>query len=298
MNTKDIAEYLNINEKQVYKLIREGKLPGTRITGKWLFPRRLVEEWIIGNAKENLPKKSKVKKIGNHIIVMGSNDFTIDILSQELVKKFPEFTMSLANVGSIGGLVAVQRGSAHIAGCHLFHPETKEYNLPYIKKYMPDKELILINLSYREQGLIVKSGNPLKINNFKDLKKPGIKIINRQKGSGTRILLDFKLKEASVDKRKLNGYDKEVTTHTEVGISVLSGIADVGLGMFSASKILGLAFIPIAKERYDLVIPKEIYNAKPISSLLEIIKLKEFKSKVEQMGGYDMKDSGKIMSMS
>ncbi|MDY6863832.1 MAG: substrate-binding domain-containing protein [Thermodesulfobacteriota bacterium] len=295
MNTKEVAEFLNINEKQVYKLIKEGKLPGTRITGKWIFPRRLVEEWIMKSAKDNLPEKSRVREIINHVIVMGSNDSTIELLSQELVKRFPEFTMSLANVGSIGGLVALQRGSAHIAGCHLLHPKTGEYNIPYIKKYLSDIDPVIINLSYREQGLIVKKGNPLKINSFNDLKRQGIKIINRQQGSGTRILMDFKLDEAGIDKEKLDGYSRELITHTEVAISVLSGVADMGLGILSAARVLGLDFIPITKERYDLVIPKEIYNTKLITSLLGIINSREFKGKVEQMGGYDMRDSGSIM---
>ena len=149
---------------------------------------------------------------------------------------------------------------------------------------------------YRDLGLFLRSGNPSDINGIKDLTRSGIKIINRQEGSGTRIFFDFELKRQGIDPNRIKGYEKEVNTHTDVAMAVLSGAADVGLGILSAAKMLDLEFIPLTKERYDLVIPKENYSARPLTALLEVIRSHEFGKKIEQMGGYDTKDCGQIMS--
>ncbi len=296
MNTKEVAEYLNINEKLVYKLIKEKKIPGTKVTGKWTFPKRLVDEWIIESAKEQVGLKNKIRELKDHIVIMGSNDFTIELLSHELSKRFPKYSLSFSNVGSIEGLIALSRGSSHIAGCHLFDPETGDYNLPYIARYLPGIETIVVNLVYRDIGLIIKPGNPLNISGIKDLSRSGVKTINRQKGSGTRILLDYELMKLGIDPKEVDGYEREVNTHMEVAMAVLSGAADVGLGIFSAAKMLGLEFIHITKERYDLIIPKENLSAPPIISLLEVIRSPKFKESISQMGGYDTRETGKIMA--
>lgn len=295
LNTKDLANYLNINEKQVYRLIKEKKIPATKITGKWTFPRRLIDEWIIESANENIGVK-KTRELKDHIVVTGSNDFTIELLSHELSRRYPAYSLSFSNVGSIGGLVALGRGSSHIAGCHLFDIKTGEYNLPYLPRYLPDLETIVVNLVYRDLGLILKSNNPLNITRIEDLAQPKIRIINRQEGSGTRILFDFELERLGIDSNRINGYEKEVNTHNEVAMAVLSGMAEVGLGILSAAKMLGLEFIHITKERYDLVIPKDNFSAKPLTALLDVVRSQEFRGKVAQMGGYDTKDSGQIMS--
>ena len=296
LNTKDIADYLNINEKQVYRLIKEKKIPATRITGKWTFPRKLIDEWIIESANENIGVK-KTRELKDHIVIMGSNDFTIEFLSHELSSRFPEFSLSFSNVGSIGGLIALGRGSSHVAGCHLFDIKTGEYNLPYLPRYLPDLETIVVNLVYRDLGLILRPENPINITRIEDLAQPGIRIINRQKGSGTRILLDFELNRLGIDPKRINGYEKEVNTHNEVAMAVLSGMAEVGLGILSAAKMLGLEFIHITKERYDLVIPKENFSTKPLTALMEVVRSQEFRTKIEQMGGYDTRDSGKVISV-
>ncbi len=295
LNTKEVAQFLNVNEKQVYRLIKEKKIPGTKITGKWIFPRRLIEEWIIENARENI-EIYKIKKLKNHVVIMGSNDFTIELLSRELAKNFSELSLSCSNVGSIGGLIALERGNCQVAGCHLLDPKTGTYNLPYLPRYLPDLKTTVINLVYRDLGLILRPGNPLKISDIKDLILPEVNIINRQEGSGTRIFFDFELKKQGINPRHIRGYEKEVSTHTDVAMAVLSGVAHAGLGIMPAAKMLGLEFIPLAKERYDLVIPQENFSLKPVTALIEIIKSREFKKKVEEMGGYDTKDSGEIMS--
>jgi len=296
MDTREVAEYLNINEKLVYKLLKEKKIPGTRVTGKWTFPRRLIDEWVIESAKENIGLKNKPKELKDHIVIMGSNDFTIELLSHELSKKFPEYSLSFSNIGSLAGLIALSRGNSHIAGCHLFDPDTAQYNVPYISRYLPGIRTTVINLAYRDIGLMVKPGNPLNIVSLKDLSRPAIKIINRQQGSGTRVLLDYELKKMGIEPNHVDGYEKEVNTHFEVAMAVVSGSADVGLGILSAAKMLNLTFIHLNNERYDLVIPRENLATQPIVSLVEVIRSPEFKESINQMGGYDTKDTGKVMA--
>ena len=247
LNTKDLANYLKINEKQVYRLIKEKKIPATRITGKWTFPRKLIDEWIIENANENIGVK-KTRELKDHIVVMGSNDFSIEILSHDLGRRYPVYSLSFSNVGSIGGLIALGRGSSHIAGCHLFDIKTGEYNLPYLQRYLPDLDTIVVNLVYRDLGLILRPSNPLNISGIEDLTKPKIRIINRQEGSGTRILFDFELNRLGIDSKEINGYEKEVNTHNEVAMEVLSGEADVGLGILSAAKMWGYHSFTLPKK--------------------------------------------------
>src|SRR4030042_5619618 len=146
-NVKEIAEYLNINEKLVYRLVKEKKIPGTRVTGKWTFPRRLIDEWVIESAKENIGLKNKPRELKDHIVIMGSNDFMVEFLSHELSRRFPEYSLSFSNVGSLAGLIALSRGNSHIAGCHLFDPETAQYNVPYISRYLPGIRTTVINLA-------------------------------------------------------------------------------------------------------------------------------------------------------
>jgi putative molybdopterin biosynthesis protein len=296
MDTREVAEYLNINEKLVYKLLKEKKIPGTRVTGKWTFPRRLIDEWVIESAKENIGLKNKPKELKDHIVIMGSNDFTIELLSHELSKKFPEYSLSFSNVGSLAGLIALSRGNSHIAGCHLFDPDTAQYNVPYISRYLPGIRTTVINLAYRDIGLMVKPGNPLNIVSIKDLSRPAIKIINRQEGSGTRVLFDYECKKVGIEPMQLDGYGKEVNTHFEVAMAVVSGNADVGLGILSAAKMLNLTFIHLTNEQYDFVIPRENLSAQPIISLIAVIRSTEFKQSINQMGGYDTKDTGKVMA--
>ena len=296
MDTREVAEYLNINEKLVYKLLKEKKIPGTRVTGKWTFPRRLIDEWVIESAKENIGLKNKPKELKDHIVIMGSNDFTIELLSHELSKKFPEYSLSFSNIGSLAGLIALSRGNSHIAGCHLFDPDTAQYNVPYISRYLPGIRNTVINLAYRDIGLMVKPGNPLNIVSLKDLSRPAIKIINRQQGSGTRVLLDYELKKMGIEPNHVDGYEKEVNTHFEVAMAVVSGNADVGLGILSAAKMLNLTFIHLTNEQYDFVIPRENLSAQSIISLIAVIRSPEFKESINQMGGYDTKDTGKVMA--
>ncbi|MBI4699048.1 MAG: molybdopterin biosynthesis protein, partial [Nitrospirae bacterium] len=186
------------------------------------------------------------EEISNTIVCIGSHDNALDILANFLKKKYPKYSLSSAHVGSMGGLIALKRGEAHIAGTHLLDEKTGEYNISYIKQLLPGDKIILINLIYRQQGLLVLKGNPKNIKGFEDLSREDITFINRQSGSGTRLLTDKYLKELKIEPRNIKGYDKEEFTHMGVASAVLSGVADTGLGILAASKALGLDFIHVA----------------------------------------------------
>ncbi|MBI5049675.1 MAG: molybdopterin biosynthesis protein [Nitrospirae bacterium] len=234
-------------------------------------------------------------KIVNTVMCIGSHDNTIDILANFLKKRYPKYSLSSSHVGSMGGLIALKRGEAHIAGTHLLDEETGEYNIPFINRIFSD-EIILVNLVYRQQGLFVLKGNPKNIKGFEDFTRDDITFINRQQGAGTRLLTDKHLKELRIDLKKIKGYEKEEYTHMAVASAVLNGVADTGLGILAASKALGLDFIPVAKERYDLAIPRKFYESDMVQRLLEIIRTdSEFRNTVLKSGGYDVSDMGKVI---
>jgi len=296
LNTKEVAEYLNINEKLVYKLIQEKKIPATRITGKWTFPKQLIDAWIIKNAEENVSIKGKAAQPGSHIVVMGSHDFCMELLSHELTRAFPDLSLSVSNVGSAGGLIALAKGICHVACAHLFDPATRSYNVPYLPKYLPDTSLVVINLVYRDLGLIVQRGNPLKINTVADTARPGVRIINRQSGSGTRLFFDAELERLGIGPAQITGYADEVATHNEAALAVLGGSADAAMGILTAAKMLGLDFVHLARERFDLIVPKQSIASMPIDSLLQVVRSEAFKEKVHKMGGYDTSATGQLIA--
>jgi len=228
------------------------------------------------------------------ILIQGSHDLTIDLLAQFL--SFRGSRLSSANLGSLGGLIALKRGEAHLAGSHLLDPESGEYNLKYIKEYIPDVPVIVLALVKRDQGLILPKGNPKEIESLKDLGRTGISFVNRQRGAGTRMLLDYYLEQLSISEDKIMGYDHIEYTHLAVAAAVASEIADCGLGIHAAASALNLDFIPLFQERYDLVIPIEHYESQHLAPLLEILEDEEFRQSVENLPGYDTSVMGKIIA--
>lgn len=235
-------------------------------------------------------------EIENTIVCIGSHDNALDLLANILKKKYPRFSLSSAHVGSMGGLMALKRGEAHLAGTHLLDEETGEYNIPFIKRLLSDKKIILINLVYRQQGLLVLKGNPKNIQGFKDLTRGDVVFVNRQSGAGTRLLTDKCLRELNINPKDVKGYEREEYTHMGVASAVLTGIADTGLAILASARALGLDFIPVAKERYDLAIPQEFIETEMLQNLIKIIREdKEFRETVQGLGGYDISDMGKVM---
>lgn len=206
-----------------------------------------------------------------------------------------KYFLSSSNVGSTGGLMALKTGETHMAPTHLLDLETGEYNMSYLKKYIPDKKIALVKCVNRIQGLMVKKGNPKNITKFEDLKRKDIKYINRQRGSGTRLLLDYNLNKLNIDPKNINGYYREEFTHLAVAAAVEASDADVGLGVYSAAAMMGLDFIPVYNEEYDLAIPEEYLNLEIIKEFIETIKSAEFKAKLDELGGYDYSNAGNVI---
>jgi putative molybdopterin biosynthesis protein len=238
-----------------------------------------------------------LSRIRNTIVVVGSHDNTLDILADHIRINHPGVTLSSSHVGSLGGLMAIKKGVCHLAGSHLLDTADGSYNVSYVKKYLPGRGVKLVNLVYRQQGLIIPEGNPKTIKGIGDLARKEISMINRQAGSGTRILLDYRLAQLGIDPAMLSGYGNEEFTHMSVAAAVLSGSADVGLGIFAAAKALDLGFIPIVTEQYDLVIPDEFFDSARINTLLDTIASPGFKTRVAALGGYSTEKTGTVVAI-
>ncbi len=231
------------------------------------------------------------------ILCTGSHDLCLDVLNDFLQKEDPAYPLASTHIGSLGGIMALRQGMCHLAGSHLLDPTDGSYNTTYIRKYLADKDIRIVTLVHREQGFIVAKGNPKNISGIRDLFGDGITFINRQSGSGTRVLLDYELTRNDLDPDDIRGYDQDEYTHLAVAVAVLSGKVDVGLGIKSAAKALGLDFVPLVEERYDLLIPGELFDTPMIQTILAVIETPLFQETVEKMGGYSTRDTGKVVTM-
>ncbi len=235
-------------------------------------------------------------EIDSTLVFIGSHDNILDLIANQLHKRRPIIRISSAHVGSMGGIMAIRRGEAHLAGSHLLDEETGEYNISFIKRFLTDMPLRLINLCYRQQGLIVAKGNPKNIKEFADIVQNGSSFINRQGGAGTRLLTDKILKESNIDPADIRGYDHEEYTHMSVAAAVACGSADAGMGILAAAKALNLDFIPIAEERYDLIVPEKFADDAKVGAVLDLMESsEEFHRQILNLGGYDLRDCGKVM---
>jgi len=296
MNTKEVAQYLDIHEKQVYALIKAKRIPATRVTGKWIFPKKLIDGWIETNAKSGMAEaRRKGKQIEGSLLAAGSNDPILDILNTFIKRSFPELYLFSANIGSTDGLRALNRGYTDLAWSHLLDPKSGDYNTPFLSSHLPNLKPVVINLFYRELGFLTAPGNPLHVRGFEDLTKKKVRLINRQKGSGTRVLLDHHLKTLDISSSDIQGYDNEVYTHFEVGMAINAKEADVGIATVAAAKLLGLSFIPITQESFDMLMDQTTYFDKNVQAFIEILNSREFRSRVDRLGIYDFKNSGKIL---
>lgn len=253
----------------------------------------------IEGLKENEPVYAEMLRplssIRNTVVAVGSHDNSLDILADQLKAANTSLTFSSSHVGSMGGLMAIKRGVCHMAGSHLLDTEDGTYNISYIKRYLPNVRVKMVNLVFRDQGLIIARGNPKGIKGIEDLCREDITFINRQAGSGTRILFDYRLKQLNMDPGTIKGYENEEFTHMSVAVAVLSGTVDAGLGIYAAAKALNLDFIPVVTEEYDLVIPEEHFESENIKFLLETINTGDFKTRVESLGGYGTGKTGEII---
>jgi putative molybdopterin biosynthesis protein len=233
--------------------------------------------------------------VARTVVAIGSHDLALDLLSNALARRSPGASLASANVGSLGGLLALARGEAHLAGSHLLDERSGEYNVSSIQQHLSGRPTVLVHLAGRVQGLIVPPGNPRGLSRLADLSRPDVLFVNRQRGSGTRVLLDYELKKLGIEPRQVRGYEREEYTHLAVAADVASGAADVGLGILAAARALGLEFVSLFNEQYQLVILREQYDAPKLAPLLEILRGPEFRTQVEALGGYDVTGMGRVV---
>jgi putative molybdopterin biosynthesis protein len=228
------------------------------------------------------------------LVVVGSHDNILDVLGNELMGLARPVRVASSHVGSMGGLTALKGRSALMAGTHLFDEDSKDFNFPFFRKYLPGLDVACVNLAIRHQGLIVARGNPLGIRGVEDLARPEVRFINRQRGAGTRILLDHHLRQAGIDPQEVRGYEKEEFTHMAVAVNVLTGTAACGLGIFAAAQALGLDFVPLARERYDLAFLPQLADWKT-EVVLDLLRTPAFKNRIAALGGYETTLTGLVM---
>ncbi len=294
LNTKEVARLLDINEKMVYSLISEKGLPGTKVTGKWLFHRDLVEQWL-ENQTMNYPKPSHpLPPYHGLIIIAGSNDILLEKTMFLFNRLYAEHLTVFGNLGSMGGIRALRRGLCHIATSHLLQEDGKDYNFGFATKELGQMPAV-INFCKRQQGLILQKGNPKGIKGAQDLARKDIRIVNRPQGTGTRLLLDMELEKADVSAVKVKGYENEVPRHLDVGLEVRSGRADAGPGIKAVARVLDLDFIPWRWERFDFLISKERFFDHGIQLFLGLLHERAFHDLAEQLEGYDISMCGKMV---
>jgi len=228
---------------------------------------------------------------------VGSHDLAVELLAGQMRRRYPDIALSLEFTGSLGGLMALARGEADAAGTHLREPGTDQYNVDYVRHIMPGREVVLVSLATRQMGLMVAPGNPRSIQGLEDLRRPDVTLVNRQMGSGTRVLLDARLRQLGIPLTQVTGYGHVASTHLGVAEAVRSGQADVGLGILAAARAVGLTFLPLEHERYDLVIPQEQWERRPVQALMEILRDEDFKNTVATLGGYDVSAMGQIVKV-
>lgn len=283
LSAKELSKYLKINEKKIYKLAQEAAIPHVKIGGKIAFAKELIDKWILENTER--------EKL---ILVAGSDDpllrRVIDLFNGE-----NKGIIYYAPVGSINGLKLLKNRAANMSCVHILDMENKSYTLTYINRYLPKDDYKAIQLFHRNQGLFLKKNNPKGIHSIKDLTDKHVTFMNRNEGSGTRLLFDFLLREDNIDRGAINGYSKEAESHIEAGNAVLNGEVDTAFGIEHVAHIFGLDFLPLFQERFDLVIPVDCFHSPQLKSFLTFFEQPALLHYIKDFTGYDLKNMGVIL---
>nr|WP_286674509.1 helix-turn-helix transcriptional regulator [Clostridium sp. VAP41] len=309
MTALEVSELLKINKNTVYELVKRGELPGYKIGKKLRIDEKDVFEYINNQKSSSKNSKNITKsylkndvninsefKIENDIIISGQ-DIILDVLARHIEEKTDNIRVLRSNVGSYTSLYDLYNDKISISSSHLWDGDTNEYNTAYVRRLIPGIPCILINLAYRRQGFYVAKGNPHNITTWGDLIKSDISIVNREKGSGTRVLLDEKLRLYNVEGESIKGYNFEQSSHLAVASSIAVGDGDLGIGIEKvAHQVSEIDFVPIQEERYDLIIKKSFLKYPLYKLIIEIIQSKEFKKEIKGLGEYDLRDTGKILA--
>jgi putative molybdopterin biosynthesis protein len=305
--TEEIAHLLKISKLTVYDLIKKGELPSYRVGKQMRVDAADLEAYkqrskgIMTSERaviaEPLSPSAQSSSIyGARPIVITGQDISLDILAKHIEKNVSGVRPLRAYVGSLDSLISMYRGESDIVSTHLLDGDTGEYNIPYIRRILVGSSYLVVNLLSRRAGLYIQRGNPYKLSNWEDLKQPGLRLVNREKGSGARVLLDEQLRLHGIKPEQLNGYDSEESNHLAVASKVASGAADVGVGIEKAASIVGnIDFIPLIQERYDLVLIKKIENRNWVESVIRILKSEPFQNELRAIPGYDLSLTGQIL---
>ncbi|PYG90214.1 putative molybdopterin biosynthesis protein [Ruminiclostridium sufflavum DSM 19573] len=301
LTPQEVAGILKIAKNTVYELIKRGELNAYRVGRKVRVDLKDVNEYKSRN--KGIRKDKAISAAYNDSLIQGSNfvicgqDILLDILSRHLQINSKGVQALRSYVGSYNGLYALYNGDAQMATAHLWDGDTGEYNVPFVRRMLPGVSAVIINLACRLQGFYVAGGNPKEISGWEDLKRKDIVIINREKGSGTRVLLDEHLRRLGIQPDSIKGYNRESTSHLAIASTVARGGADMGIGNEkSGLQVKGIDFIPLQTERYDLVIKKEDVGKAPFQAAIEAIRSNEFRMELEGIGGYDLTGLGKVIA--
>jgi excisionase family DNA binding protein len=295
LNTREVAHFLDINEKVVYHLIADKGLPATKVTGKWLFPKHLVERWLESETI-NYPKTvSPLPPYHGLLIISGSNDVLLDRTIPLYNRLFPDQFAVFGNVGSQGGLRVLSRGLCHIAASHLLQEDDRDYNFDFASHELKGEMPAVVNFCQREQGLFIRKDNPCGIKGIADLTKSGVRIANRSPSTGTRLLLDRELDKLGIEGSQIEGYQREFSSHIDVAMEVLSGRADAALGVRPVATLVDLDFVPLRWERYDLLIHRDRFFEQGIQLFLGFLHETPFRTLANDLEGYDLSLCGKVV---
>lgn len=295
--TEEIAKALKVSKLTVYDLIKKGELKAFRVGRQMRVDAKELEDYKLRGQEVKSLQREELENQGNGTtrqIVISGQDSSLDILARQIELKTNKFRPLRSYAGSLDSLIAMYLGEADIVSTHLLDGDTLQYNIPYIRKLLVSQSFIVIHLLGRRAGLFVAKGNPYQIRDWKDLAKPGLKLINREKGAGARVLLDEQLRLNGISKNQINGYEEIQTSHFGVASSIANGKADVGVGIEQAAKVANIDFIPLITESYDLVILKTIDNEKLISDVLSILQNHSFQEELQSLG-YDVSRTGEVV---
>lgn len=293
LNTKEVAKLLHVNEKVVYSLVSDKGLPATKVTGKWLFPRNLVEEWL-DLYIVNLPVTGNLSLDSGRLFLAGSDDLLIQKALALYNRQSSDSVAYFANIGSMGGLKALRQGVCHIAACHLLQDDNKEYNFQFAESEL-DRSPVFVNFSKRQQGLILAKGNPKVISSIADLARSDVRIVNRPLNTGTRLLLDYEISRSDISAAGISGYQVEVSRHIDAGFAVLNNEVDAAPAISPVADLLGLDFLPLRWERFDLLISRERFFEPAIQKFVNLLHDPLLRAEAGKFNGYDMSLSGKMI---
>lgn len=294
LSTKEVAQFLDVNEKMVYTLISEKALPATKVTGKWLFPRRLVEQWL-ENHIINYPKSALIPPSHGTLIVAGSHDILLERALALFNRHYPEHLAVFGNVGSRGGLKALSHGLCHVATSHLMQADEENYNFDFLGEELRGELAAVVNFCRREQGLLLASGNPRNIEQIPDLARSNITIVNRSLSTGTRLLFDHELQKAGLKGEQIAGYNQEFNSHIDVALEIVAGRADAAPGIRAVADLMGLDFLPLRWERFDLLISKKRFFEHGVQLLLNLLHDPSLQNLAQTLTGYDLSLCAKMI---